>query len=420
MDELLNKSWFLRLASFVIALMLYTVVAANEPDNPPGLGLSTGGGEDEPRELENVELVAHYDENKYIISGLRETVTVQLEGPDNLINKAYLANDYEAFVNLEGKGPGTYNVPVETSGFPEELTVSTLPSTVNVTIHEKQTEPFPVQVEITGQDEVPEGYEIGEPTVTPEEVDITAAKEVIDRIAFAQASIDIGDSEGTVETTVPLKVYDKDGNELNVKLSVSAVNVKVPMTGPSGTVPVQIEQQGSLPDHLSIQSVNPEPHEITLFAPKKILDDIDDVSVPLKLDDIEKDETLELEVPVPEGVNHVSPETIEVTVDVAERNDKTFSDLSIGKKGLSDDLKMTFLNPEDGEVDVTLSGTDQSLKSIKRSDVDVHIDVSGLAAGKHTVPIEISRLQNNIEAQPGVKKAKIKITETSASNKDDR
>lgn len=124
MDKFLNSAWFVRLLSFVIAVMLFVVVSVEQQ----GLGGTMTAGEEGPRRLNDVPVEVLYDEEKYIVSGVPETVTVLLEGSDNLIQRTMLANDYRVFIDLRKKDPGTHTVPIRFSGFPDELEVRTVPA----------------------------------------------------------------------------------------------------------------------------------------------------------------------------------------------------------------------------------------------------------------------------------------------------
>lgn len=411
MDKLLRSNWFVKLISLLIALMLYTVVAADKPSGPFGSGPGKGGGLDQQRELEHVQLHAKYNDEKYLISGLPETVTVQLQGSSGAVLKAYLAHNYETYVDLTGKGPGKYTVPVQYEGFPEGLTVNTFPSKVTVTIKKKETKTLPVQVDLLNQDEVADGREVGDPIISPSQVEVTGAKDEINRIAAVEGTVDVKKANNTIERTVPLKVYDKKGDVLDVATVPSVVNVKVPITGPSKTVPIQIKREGSLPDGLSIQSIDLEPHDVTLFGSQKVLDSLDFVNATLDLGDITKDTTVKLDVSIPKGVNKIAPKTVKAVIDVGKQSTKTLKNIPIKVIGQSDGLNISFLDPTDAQVDVKLKGTKEALKDIQSSDIEANIDVSGLSTGEQFSDIEISGLPENVKAEPKSKKAKIRITE---------
>ncbi|HEU5139142.1 MAG TPA: CdaR family protein [Bacillales bacterium] len=416
MDKLLRNNWFVKLLSFLIALLLYTVVTGDEPSSPFGLGAPTGGSSEQPRQMENVDLAVHYDEDKYIISNVRKKVTIQIQGSEALMMRTYLADDYEVFIDLTGKGPGTYTVPVQAKGFPDDLQIKVIPSQVTVSIHEKVAESFPVQIDLINEGQLAEGYTVGDPIVSPSQVKIIAGKDVIDRIAFVEGLVDVKGADDTVEESVTLSVYGQEGNKLNVEIVPPVVKVKVPIIGPSTTVPVQIERKGSLPDGLSIQSIEKKQREITLFGPQEVLDEIQFVKVPLNLDEISEDQTVELEVPIPEDVNKIAPEKIKVGVDVAKEVTKTLEDIPINVVGKSEGLFVTFLNPSDGVVNVTLTGPEGALESIEDQDIEAYIDVNGLSTGEHSVNIQVNSLQSNIGAEPAIDQAEIDITEKEADD----
>jgi YbbR domain-containing protein len=187
--------------------------------------------------------------------------------------------------------------------------------------------------------------------------------------------------------------------------------VKVPITGPSKTVPIQIKREGELPKDLSIQSIDLEPHGVTLFGSQKVLDSLDFVNVTLDLSDITKDTTVELDVSTPDGVNKVAPDKVKAIIDVAKQSTKTLKDIPIKVIGQSDGLSVSFIDPSDQQVDVKLKGTKEALKDIQPSDIEANIDVTGLSTGEQFPDIEISGLPDNVKAEPESKKAKVRITE---------
>ena len=50
--------------------------------------------------LRNVPIEAYYDENNLVVTGIPETVTVNIEGPSSLILSTKAMNDYKVFVDL--------------------------------------------------------------------------------------------------------------------------------------------------------------------------------------------------------------------------------------------------------------------------------------------------------------------------------
>src|SRR5699024_9493059 len=131
----------------------------------------------------------------------------------------------------------------------------------------------------------------------------------------------------TIEQSVDLKIYDSEGNKLDVTTQPAEVQVKVPINEQSKEVAVKEELRHSLPDDLMLESVELDPDEVTLFGTKEVLNEINKVVFPLYRADIQKDTTVELTPMLPDGVNKLTPEKIEATVHVAKPETKTLKDL---------------------------------------------------------------------------------------------
>jgi YbbR domain-containing protein len=129
----------------------------------------------------------------------------------------------------------------------------------------------------------------------------------------------------------------------------------------------------------------------------------------LRILNLSKDgETEELKVPQPDGVNKINPETIEVTMNMAEQNSKTLENIPIEVTGLPEEWNAEFNDPEDQMIAVILEGAAENLDTTNKGDIKAHIDASELSTGEHTVDIQTNGPQN-VEVQPKSEKAKITI-----------
>ncbi|UTR16822.1 CdaR family protein [Salipaludibacillus sp. LMS25] len=410
MDKLFNRNWFIKLSSLVIAIMLFLMVNMDGTLNQPG---GIPGITDGSRVMEEVELTVYYDEENYVLTEAPETVQVTLSGPQNILTLAQVTQpQQEVFVDLTDKEQGVYYERVQHSGFPSDLTLSIVPMTVRVTIQEKQTVSFPVEVELINEGEMEEGYVVGTPEVTPSTVDITAAQGMIEQIVSAKAVIDLSSRDSSFEESVSVIFYDENGNDLALNADPPAVEVSVPVTSPNKEVPVRLGREGQLPDGIAINSVTINPENVTIYGPVDVINDITFVDLPnIDLGDISGDDTFDLEVPLPDGVEGVSPETVTVDIEVTEEEEREFSDFSIDVEGLEDNQSIDITSPENGEFDLIVNGSSTLLGRLERSELQALLDVEGLEAGEHKADIEISGPQNLRFPQQGMTVTFI-ITET--------
>ncbi|SES15830.1 CdaR family protein [Salipaludibacillus aurantiacus] len=393
MDKLFNKSWFIKLTSLVIAVMLFLMVNMDNTTNQPG---GIPGITDGSRILEEVDLNVYYDEDRYVLTEAPETVQVTLRGPQNILTLAQVTQpQQEVFVDLEGKEAGVHYERVQHRGFPTDLNLSIVPMTVRVTIQEKQTASFPVDVELVNEGEMEEGYVAGTPEAAPSTVEVTAAQGIIDQVASARAIVDMSGRATSFEEAVPVTFYDQNGNEMELTGDPAAVEVSVPVTSPNKSVPLRIGRNGDLPAGMAIDSISINPERVTIYGPVDVINNISFIDLPnLEVGDLSGGSSYELDVPVPDGVERVDPETVTIEVETADEESRTFSDFGIQVEGLGSSQTIQFLEPEDGQFDLVVNGSQGVLGRLERPDLRAEINVNGLSAGEHEAELEITGPQN--------------------------
>ncbi|UTR12565.1 CdaR family protein [Evansella sp. LMS18] len=411
MDKWFNNTWVIKGISLLIAVMLFLMVnLENRGPQPGGIPGITNGS----RVLEEVQLNIYYDEDQYVVTEAPESVQVTVRGPQNVLTMLQIGpEDYEVYLDLREREAGTHYERVRHRNFPPDLSVSIVPMTVRVTIQEKQTVSLPVEIELINAGEIEEGYSAGTPSVQPSNVDITAAQSVVDQIAGVRAVVDLAGRDGTFQETAGVEVLDEAGNVMDLNTDPPAVEVMVPITSPNKEVPVRIEREGQLPGGLAIESIVTDPEEVTIFGPVDVINDISFIDgITLDLSDISGSGTYEVEVPVPRGVESVSPETINVIVEVTEEETREFSDFPIEVTGIEENegYEYEFIIPEDGVVDFQLYGSPNVLGRISREDLQIYADAEGLDPGEHTLPLQFSGPQN-VRASINRSSVRIVITE---------
>ncbi|TMW70086.1 CdaR family protein [Alteribacter natronophilus] len=394
MDKWFNNKWFIRGISLFIAVMLYMMVSIDNVNHQqPGAGIP--GITDGERVLQDVELTVLYDEDRYVVTEAPETVDVQLQGPQNLLMLQIARPQYEVFIDLRDQGAGEHYERVQYSGFQSELSVRVDPSTVRVTLQELQTSSFPVQVELLNEDEMESGYAAGSPSVTPSSVDVTAAEGLVNQIATARAFVDLSGVSESVDESVEVLLYDESGNEIDLIPDPPAVDVTVPVTSPNKEVPVRIDREGELPDGAAVTSIQPNPSTVTVFGPPDAIDEINFITgLTVDLSEITGSTVIELDVPVPEGAERVEPETIEVEVEIDEEETRVLSNFPFEITGLDEIYQVELLDPERAVFDLEVIGTSMVLARISSGDIEAFIDLDGLDAGEHSVPLTVTGPQN--------------------------
>ncbi|CAL8896208.1 MULTISPECIES: CdaR family protein [Bacillus] len=413
MDKILNNRWAVKLFALVFALLLYGAVNSAQAPTPKKIGESffPTSTTDEAT-LTDIPVKAYYDDEKYVVTGVPQTVNVTIKGSTSAVKTARQTKNFEIYADMQNLSTGTHKVELKARDVSKGLTLSINPSVTTVTIQEKTTAEFPVETEFYNQNKIKDGYSPEQPIVNPKKVTVTGSKDVIDKISVIKAFVNLEDVDQQIEKEAKLTVYDSSGNELPVELSPSVVNITVPISSPSKKVPFKIERTGSLPDGISISSIETSPSEVTVYGSQKVLDSLDFIDgVKLDLSKIKDDTEIDADIPLPDGVKKVSPETVKIKVKVATAQEKKIDNVPISVVGLSKDLTSDFVSPSSGRLTLTAKGSKSAIDKLKASDVEAYINVGDLNEGTHEVTVQVNGPQN-VTWTLSRSKVKVKLTST--------
>lgn len=391
----------------------------------------------ESETIENVQIKPYFDDNQYVLTDMPSSVDLTLTGSSRLITKATKVDkEFEVYIDLTNMKPGNKRVKVQVQGLPEGVKAKINPDYVDVILHNKVTKKMNVNVDLKNKRKMPEGYTTGEVEFSPRTVDVTGAEGMVDQISFITGFVDVTDADEEIQTKVPLRAYNQQGDLIDVQINPGVAEVSVPIEKPKKTVPISIETEGKLDEGLSLQSITSNPSEITLTGTTTSLNKIDSFKeITIDLSEIKKDTTLSVDVPIPDGIDSVSLKEVTVDVNVEktgtdaeteadieteaepavdQETTRTFSDVPLTLLGSDADKQATILDPADGVVDVTVRGKKSVLNSLKKSDLQGIVDVSALDQGTHKVKIDWKN-PGDVELTGTVQEASVEIqTETSS------
>ncbi|GGM39235.1 CdaA regulatory protein CdaR [Paraliobacillus quinghaiensis] len=412
MNDWLNNPWVIRIITLFLAILIFMVVTFDNQDNQAddvGFEFPFSSSQ-ETQVVEDVLVNIEIDRDRYVVSGVPKSVSVTLEGTVSIVQSTATQQNFDVFIDLEDFGPGTYTVPLQYDGISDRLDVSVDPSEIEVTIEERSDVEFEVKADYINEDKLEAGYELTEASIDPSTVVITSSKGVTDRIAVVKAVVDVeGIGESLEIEDVPVRVYDSEGNELNVRVEPSTVDVTVNVDNPNENIPVEVDTIGQLPDNIRMVSISAETEEVQVFAAQSELDDISEIMTEaIDLSEITEDTTVEVGLNSPENVRLIEPSTVTVNIDVEQTIEETIESVAITTENLDNSYTASFVTPFDGEVDVSVKGFESDIEDIGLEDFQLTIDASGLEPGEHQVPISVTS-PSDLNAVPSVEIATIRI-----------
>jgi YbbR domain-containing protein len=395
--------------AILLAVLLYSVV----PNSSSKTNEINVPGENTTEILVDIPVKAYYDTENLVVSGIPDSVDVTIEGPMPHVQSAKALKNFEVFVDITNAEIGNQKVTFEVSGLSDKLKATIKPSSITVAVQEKVTTEFTVEAEFNN-DLIKEGYSAGQPTVKPNKVKITGAKDVVDRITYVKAALEGGDIlDSTVTKEAQVQVLDKELSKLNVVVEPEIVEVTIPIKSNTKTVPINILEKGTPQEGITIESMDLDIKEASISGDEDVLKDTENVRVEVDVSKISESTTLTLPVIISTGITKVTPETVKVTVVVKSDVEKTVSGVPIKIRNLPEQYEAVINDPENRVVNLLVFGTGTAVTELGPNNFDIFIDLNGLTEGEHNVNIQVNG-PPNVNWEPDKSSAKITITRDNA------
>ncbi|MED3564389.1 YbbR-like domain-containing protein, partial [Bacillus xiapuensis] len=343
MDKLMDNRWFIKILALVLAVLLYSSVPHTGSSKFTDVNVP---GEQSTETLNDVPVKVYYDTENLVVSGIPNTVKLTLQGPITHIQNAKALRNFEVYVDLTNAKIGNQIVKLKIRNLSDKLKATINPSRVNVSIQEKITQEYKVDTEFN-QGLLQEGYSAGQPVVEPNKVKITGAKNLIDRISYVKAALNVrGQINQTISQEANVQVLDRDLNKLDVEVDPGTVRVTIPVKNISKKVPINIKQIGTPPSGVTIDSITLDKSDAVIIGNEHALKTAN-VRVEVDVSKINDNTTLKLPVIISNGITKVTPDIVNATIVVKKQDGKTISGIPLNILGLSDKYSAEINNPVD-------------------------------------------------------------------------
>lgn len=325
-----------------------------------------------------------------VISGYDYTVDVTVSGVKNELNRLS-ADDIDAYVDLSQiNAAGEYTLDIRTS-VPGGISVKEISSNyVNVYVDKRSSKP--VEVRVNPIYSIESEYSLGTPSANLTTVMVTGPEDVLENIAYAQATVDVGRLTGTVTATGSLVLIGNDGAVISnpyVKLHTSDVIVKIPVYTEK-EIPLSVGfKHGFYNEKNSEIKIDPE--SIVVRGDPAELAKLNSVEV-MTIDEKKMTGvtgTRVAAIELPEGVENVD-RVESVTVTVTHVNTST-RDIYVDNVDIKNPEGLDYSVKQDG-VNITLRGNSGSLALVNADNIVLSADLSYYTkgTGKVTVPVNVS------------------------------
>ncbi len=380
----LRHNWGLKLLSFFFAVLLWNfVITGTDP-------IVTRSFEELPvtvygdKQLSENDLALENSISSYIEPA---KVTVEIKrSQSSELDK----NDISVRVELASiTATGTYEIKLfadATNGVVSKI----VPESITVNVDEKVSRIIPIICSV--YNETPENYYKGALSISPNSIQVTGAKSIIDKIKSANLSIDLSEMTESISQTMNYDFKNSDGDVVEASaltISTDAVLLEMDIT--------PIKQLYIVPGVLGEdliaegyevvrREVQPETIEVT-GTPTALEGVVSATTESINLDGLSENTHVQgLKILLPEGLSIIGGiETADVLIVIQEKMAVAqFEGIEIELRNMPDELSaVDFI----GVVDATILAPVNTIDDIRLSHITLYIDLTDALAGENTLQI---------------------------------
>ena len=337
------------------------------------------------RVFDNVPIAVHGLSEGLVLAGELPQAQITLRGSVEGLN----VNELTAYLDLSGISVGQATVPVMVN-VPSGISfVGVKPSRIGVQIDVRAEKQIPVEIKLTGQTAA--GYVSMAPTVRPSQVVVSGARSVLANLQQAYVSLALNNTDRSLSETIPISIIDQQGLLVKgLQLTPASVEVFVPVIKeePEKTVPVRPVVTGAPASGYQVVGVTVEPETVKIVGPAESLEKVTEVTTrPVDITGVDKTAVYPSQLEL-RGINGVEPAQVSVIVRVAQTTlERDFGPLAVQLENADNGFTAS-VQPK--EISVRITGPTDRVEKLTPQDISARVNLAGLIAGKHQVPVAVS------------------------------
>ncbi|MBQ9768223.1 MAG: hypothetical protein IJW37_08990 [Lachnospiraceae bacterium] len=389
MKKKLTNNFGMKLLSLGIAIVFWFIIVNSEDP------IESRTFRDIPVTVLNEEQVTEREKILEVIEG--DTVDVEVEGRRSELDKL-TERDFYATADLsEVSFMDTVLIRVAVPSYPDVKVLNNGENVMKLIFDDYVTERFSFKINTVG--EPMEGYYVGDALASPNIIQISGAKTVLDKVKEVSLEVDVsGRSVDFTTTAIPV-VYDMNGDvisssKLQMQLESEAVTVNVPILA-SKELDIRVKTVGEVPEGYEIleENIAYQPETVRIAGTKEELDKLSSY-ITLEIDVTGQIGTVEKNIPVLSELDSsltslrvIDTQMVAVTVRVTPYVDKELSipTALIDLKNLADGYSAQLVRKVD--VPVTVQCKSARAPFVTAEYLNPYVDLTGLTEGTYQVQL---------------------------------
>jgi YbbR domain-containing protein len=329
--------------------------------------------------------------NTVIYDPIAERVNVTVRAPQSVMQNLKVT-DFEATMSLAKVEPGVRaTVPITVTSDNDGVRIESVdPSRQTVLLEAISSLTLPVKLEVQGQ--VATGYQSVPPVISPSEVTIQGPTPLLSEVVSVTGTIDLQGAKDNIVEQIAVTPVGADGQPVQgLQWTPDRVEVRVGVRRKVGYKPdveVVPDLRGQPAPGYRLGSVTIEPSTVTLAGLPSVLDSLPGFveTMPISVTGATQNLTVRSLLTVPNNVVVVDVNYVTVMVEVLPIQSSKAMTGTVEIQGVGIGLIAT---PSPANVDVILEGPDAVLAKLEPGDLQVVVNVFGLAPGVHRVAPDV-------------------------------
>jgi len=316
-----ENPWISKLIALFFAIVLFSFVAYENESRNLSTNPTDGASITSSEVITNLPIDINIDRDAYFVSGIPETATIRLEGPQAILTQTLATQNFTIETpDLDELGPGNHTIELEVEGISNQLEYSVMPAEVILEIEEKRVEDHEVRVEFNEYAHLEDGYRAEDPVLSNETVTVSGALSTMEEISDVMVVVmpEGGSITEDIEMTLNVLVIDSTGDPLNVNISPQQIDVTIPVRGTQRTLPIVLEESG-VPNEdyeYALEIAQGEKENVTITGESDTIEELNNFVVEVDVSGVTESTIRTIPLNLPEGISETEPEELDVLIRV--------------------------------------------------------------------------------------------------------
>ena len=390
LDYIFNRPNFMIYVSLILAVIVFVLIDSRV------ITLV----ESEAEVITNVPVTVNYNEEKYVVEGIPDTVDIVLIGRKSDIYLAKQLGTNNVILDLSDYDArdSAYRVYLSYTKSIDSIDYKLDPSYVTVTIKDKISVTKTIDYDLINEQYLSEELSVESVELNRSEVVVKGSEDAINDIASVKALIDLSDDTLTDVGTytlnnIRLVAYDSQGEVLNnIEIVPTTLSATITLDTYSKSVPIDVRTTGTLVTGRAIASIlinNSNSYSVTIYGDEEQISGITSVPVTINVDGEGANSTRNYNVTIsrPTGVRALSENNASITVTFGDERQKEVELSTISSRNLASGYTANIIGTS--SVPVIVKGVQSVIDNVDASNINAYIDLEGYTPGEYDVEVQI-------------------------------